>query len=420
MKKTQILLFLLISVSVIAKETAKNKKIEIEFSGFIKYDATYDTRQTVNSREGIFLLFPDRPLLDKENNDVNAVSNFNMCTINSNLKLNLSGPIFFNAKTDAFFEVDFWGSESNKYIDLNHIRLRHAYIKLDWGKTKLLLGQYWNPMSVTGFFPRVVSSNSGVPFHPISRNPQIQIAQQLGNLRIIGTLLTQRDFTSTGPNGSDSKYLRNSGIPNAHLQVQYGNNSSTFIAGAGIDYKMIVPELYSSSENNIIKTGKKNTLSSLCFVGFMNIETNILSIRMQGVYGQNTHDIMLLGGYAVREVVNISTGEKRFSNLNTIASWIDLQTTGKQVNVGVFGGYTKNWGSRSEIEGPIYARGASIDRIYRISPRIVYEKSPFIISAECEYTSAAYGTENGTAHGGVTNSDFVSNIRTIVSIKYYF
>lgn len=417
-KKIFLLSLLLASLSSASSDI--NKKIQLDFSGFVRYDAAYDTRQTVNAREGIFMLYPEKPVWDKDNYDINAVPNFNMFTISSFLKLNLTGPDVLLAKSNAYFETDFWGSESNKYIDLNHFRVRHAYFRLNWGRTELLFGQYWNPMSVPGFFPRVISSNSGVPFHPISRNPQIKLVQNIGPAKLIVCAFTQRDFTSTGPDGASSKYSRNSGIPNLHLQLQMGGDSSFLSGGAGIDYKKIVPELYMNTPDGIIKTGKKNSLSSLSFVGFTNIETRYLSVRMQGLYARNSNDILMLGGYGVKGVTNAKKGEKEFSNLNTLSAWGDIQTTGRKIKCGIFCGYSKNMGSGERIEGPIYARGSDINSIYRISPRIIYEIQPVKISLEGEYTTATYGTENGNLKGGVTDTNSVFNFRTLLSVKYCF
>ena len=101
-------------------------------------------------------------------------------------------------------------------------------------------------MIIPGFFPSVVSFSAGALFHPMSRNPQIRIEQSMGKLKFIGCLYSQRDFTGTGPDGPGSQYFRNSGMPNLHFQVQCGSDSSTFFAGAGIDYKKIVPELFTA------------------------------------------------------------------------------------------------------------------------------------------------------------------------------
>ncbi len=422
LKQTKYIYFpvlLFISAKVIANEPEKNKNIKIDFSGFLKYYAMFDTHQTVNAREGNFMLYPEAPLYDDDNNDVNAVSNFNMATISSMLKFKMSGPEVFNARSGAYMELDFWGSESKKYVDLNHFRLRHAYVTLKWKKTELFIGQYWHPMSIAGFFPKVVSANSGVPFHPISRNPQIRVQRDVGLLKIIGCVFTQRDFTSTGPDGADSKYLRNSGIPNLHLQVQMGN-ASLLSGGAGIDYKKIVPELYITTTDGIVKTGKRNSLSSFSYVSFLKIKAKYFTSTTQGVYAANAYDIILLGGYAEKEVIGQESGKKEFSNIHTLSLWSDLQTTGKRLLFGLFGGYTRNMGVGEYIEGPIYARGSDIQKIFRLSPRVIYHRYPFEISLEGEHTTAFYGTENGDMKGGVTDTQAVVNLRTLLSVKYNF
>lgn len=418
MRNILLLLICLVSQDAVSQETGKGKakKIKINFSGFVRYDVMHDSRQTVSAREGIYLLYPERPAWDNDDNDVNATSNFNFSTVNSNLKLDLCGLDLFKAETNAFFETDFWGSEKN----LNHIRVRHAYFRFKWKTTELLIGQYWNPMSIPGFFPRVASSNNGVPFHPISRNPQIKLQRQIGMLKLSGYLMTQRDFTSTGPDGPDSKYLRNSGIPNIHFQVRYGTRTSAVVGGMGVDYKKIIPELYISREDGKIKTGKKNSISSCSFTGFLSIDTPVASLRLQGVYGQNSHDIQMLGGYAEKEITDPEKGEKVFANLNTLSCWADIQTTGEKIKLGIFCGYAKNKGAGKQIEGPLYMRGADIDNLFRVSPRITYEIMPLAISAEYEYTAANFGTVNGDGRGGVTDTNLTANRRCLLSFKYSF
>ncbi|HYA49380.1 MAG TPA: hypothetical protein VEG35_06740 [Burkholderiales bacterium] len=53
----------------------------ISFSGYVKTDIFYDSRRTVNIREGHYLLFPKEPALDPLSRDVNAKSSFNILSI---------------------------------------------------------------------------------------------------------------------------------------------------------------------------------------------------------------------------------------------------------------------------------------------------------------------------------------------------
>ncbi len=415
MKKIYLVLLFLITLKVIAIGSVEKKDLKLSFSGFIKYCAMYDTRQTVNAREGHFLLYPEAPLYDSENIDINSAPNFNMTTISSTLKFSLDGSEVLNARSQAFIEFDCWGSKNC----FNLFRVRHAYAKLDWGNTKLIFGQYWHPMSVVSCFPKIVSANSGVPFHPISRNPQIRLVHEFGILQFTACLFTQRDFTSIGPDGASSQYLRNSGIPEVHFQLQCGNALSGIQAGAGIDYKKLVPEIY--TENDEGETfATKESLSGISTMGFISAKTKYFIVNAQGIYAQNSYDMMMLGGYAVKKTTDKETGEKEFSNLNTLSSWVDFQSKVGWGNLGFFIAYTKNMGAGEIIEGPIYARGGDIDCVCRFSARLGFDYEDFNISLEGELTNANYGIKNGDGKGGVTDARPVSNFRTLLSFKYSF
>ena len=58
--------------SIYAQQTEEKPKFGISFSGFVKNDIFYDTRQTVTVREGHFLLYPHNVKEDKNGSDINA------------------------------------------------------------------------------------------------------------------------------------------------------------------------------------------------------------------------------------------------------------------------------------------------------------------------------------------------------------
>ncbi|MFA4852508.1 MAG: hypothetical protein WC599_08320, partial [Bacteroidales bacterium] len=243
---------------------AQNKtgepKFGIDFSGFVKNDFFWDSRQNVSIREGHFLLYPSPVSNDAEGNDINAKANFNFLSIQTRLTGKITGPDAFKAKTSGVIEADFFGNENANFVDVNGFRLRHAYIKLNWKKTELLFGQYWHPMFIAGSFPGVVSFNTGSPFQPFSRNPQLRFTHKCGKLSFVAVANSQRDFAS--PGGS-SLTLRNAGIPEVNVQLQYGvkNDSAKteFLAGAGCGYKALVPRLNSE----VITTPEKYTLDTI-------------------------------------------------------------------------------------------------------------------------------------------------------------
>jgi hypothetical protein len=412
MKSAAVLIIAFILTVVKAEAQDAEKNYGIKFSGFVKTDIFYDTRQSSASngiREGHFYLYPDNVLYDEEMNDLNANPSFHILNIQTRIRGDISGPDAFGAKTSGAIEAEFFGTSEG---DINGFRLRHAYAKMDWQKISLLAGQYWHPMFPAENFPGTVSFNTGAPFVPFSRNPQVRLVWLPGKTSFTLVAYSQRDFTSTGPEGSSSKYLRNSGTPGIHLQVRMpaGENLT---AWAGADYKTIRPEIKTPA--NIETSEKVGGISAFASV---KLKTKPLNLSIMGVYGENASDMVMLGGYAVSEVTDPVDQIRSWTTLNSAGFWIDLSTNGKRVAAGIFSGYSKNLGSRTEIVGPSYGRGLDIDHLFRISPRLTVTEGKLSIAAELESTLAAYG--NTEDDGSVSDTHNVTNVRILLSLIYRF
>ncbi|MCB1128629.1 MAG: hypothetical protein KDM81_19185, partial [Verrucomicrobiae bacterium] len=174
MKRT--ILTLIVAALAIGTAWADDDGFGVKWSGFVKSDHFFDSRQTVTAREGHFLLYPAPEMLDADENDINAAPNFNQLAVQTRLKATITAPDAFGAKVSGAIEGAFFG-HSNP--DINGFRLRHAFVKMTWDKTTLFAGQYWHPLFVIECFPGVVSFNTGVPFQPFSRNPQLRLEQKL-------------------------------------------------------------------------------------------------------------------------------------------------------------------------------------------------------------------------------------------------
>ena len=109
----------------------EEEKFGIKFSGFVKNDFFYDSRQTVDAREGHFLLWPSAKLPDARGVDINSGANFNMLAIQTRLKGSISGPDAFGAKSSGVIEIDFLAQAND---NINLLRMRHAFVKLNWTK----------------------------------------------------------------------------------------------------------------------------------------------------------------------------------------------------------------------------------------------------------------------------------------------
>ncbi len=119
--------------------------------------------------DGLFHLYPKDISPDADGNDLNATANGSFYLLYSRLGIDVAGPSVGKAKTTAKLEVDFRGSGSNFAM----IRVRHAYVNLDWGKSAVLIGQTWHPL-FGDIFPQMLNLSTGAPFQPFSRNPMLR------------------------------------------------------------------------------------------------------------------------------------------------------------------------------------------------------------------------------------------------------
>ncbi|MBK7031341.1 MAG: hypothetical protein IPH45_20050 [Bacteroidales bacterium] len=383
------------------------KKATFVWSGFIHADAMYDTRQVVEAREGYLLLYPKNILKDKEGKDINQKGSFNQYAMTARLIARMTGPDAFGAKTSAVLEGDFTGASNSEN---NSFRLRHAYAKLSWPGISVVAGQYWHPLDVPEMIPGVLSLNTGAPFHSFSRQPQIRTDLLFGKLALVFVASSQRDYVNPGPSGSSSIYLRNSGIPNLHAQLQY--KGETLFAGVAFDYKILVPRLVTDSN---FKANEK--LPSLAFLAFLKADFNLINLKMQASYGQNLNDHLMMGGYGVSSRDPI-TDRRTYSSLNYLNTWMSINTKGKMVQYSVFAGYLKSLGSAEPIIGTLYARDADIDHIYRISPMVTWFSGKMNFAIEAEFTAASYGTPDPKYQ--ITNGKTVNNLRSSLSAVYNF
>ncbi|MFO7868289.1 MAG: hypothetical protein R6U95_03205 [Bacteroidales bacterium] len=393
----------------------------ITWSGFVKNDFFYDTRQNITVREGHFLLYPKAPKPDEDGKDINSTASLNFLSIQSRLTAKITGPDALGARTSGLIEGAFFGHSKG---DINGFRLRHAFVKLNWPQTELLFGQYWHMMFVPECFPGTISFNTGVPFQYFSRNPQIRITQKLNtSIRFSFAAATQRDFTS--PGGYTS--LSNTTIPDVHGQLHV-SASENIVFGITGGFKTLKPRLV--TEKNYKTT---QTISSFTGNMYTRIHTSPLTIKLQGIWAQNAYDGLMIGGFMITDI-SPTKDFRTYTPLNTLSMWTDIETKGSTWQAGIFAGFSKNMGSTNSINNSVlhtdiqsvYNRGRDIDFLYRISPRIQANFEKLRIASEVELTSTAYGTQSESDelhinnYGQITESKMVHNVRLLMSVYYFF
>lgn len=410
--KKSILLLLLILPLVYLQAEEKKKKPKLSINGFVSAEMNYDTRQTVNSREGDVLLYPKPELLDSKGNDINASGALFMSTIHSRLSLSLTDFSVLRAQGKAVIEGDFVGTSTN-YTGL--FRLRHAYLKLKWDKSSLLMGKYWHPMFVTSCYPHISHWGGGLPFHVLSRAPQVRFNYfPIKSLRLQAVLLSEMDFKSTGPNGSSEQYIQNSQIPELSFQAAYDVSENVQL-GVTTGLKTLKPSLV-NAQGDVTDA----TLSSIQSNAWMRYQNERFALSVQGIYGQNMNNFVMLGGYGISDIN--SEGDVTYTNINTGSLWADFYTKKGDWRVGCYAGYTKTMGSTENIlKGNIdniFSRGSNIDYVYQLAPRLEYYVDNCIFGVEVIQTGAAYGTwqEDCT----VKDAELIHNTRIQFHVRYRF
>jgi len=423
--------------SEVKKEEKKEKNFGIMFSGYVKTDVFFDTRQTVGLRDGHFLLFPEGPKIDADGKDINAKASYNFLSIQTRFAGSIWGPDALGAKTSGYFEAEFFG---NINPNINSFRLRHAWVKLNWKTTELMVGQWWHPMFVPECSPATVSFNTGAPFVVFSRNPQVKLTQKFGNFSLALTMLSQVDFMSDGPEGLNTKYIRNSVLPESNIQLQYivtnYKKDITFICGAGVNFQMLTPRLSSTvilsaaydtvingkvyHQDAVTATYKASSVksTSMAYNAYAKLKLKKQTFKIGGEYGGNNNSYTMLGGYVVKSVTDPMRNLVDYANVRSFAAWAEWHTNNLRLQPGLFVAYGKNLGVGEVVKGPYYARGNNIDYAYRISPRLVFNSNNFRLAGEIEYTVAAYGTTN--EKGYVSAPSEVGNLRFLVGIYYFF
>lgn len=392
-------------------------QVKVKVGGFVKNDMFWDSRKTVSAREGHFLLFPASEKLDPDGNDINGASSFNFLSIQSRLGLTVSGARALNADISAKIEGDFFGQLNP---NINIFRLRHAFIKMKWISTEVLLGQYWIPMFVTDCFPGTVSFNTGVPFQPFGRNPQIRVTQTMGMAKMIFVANSQRDYSSRGPNPlapsttlTSGQFLRDALIPELSLQVHL-KPADAVLFGMGASYKQIVPQ--TSTSMGYVTDESIGGYNAFAFLRF---NFKPITIKAQGIYGQNIPDVLSIGGMAISDSTDKEKGFVSYTTINTLSSWIDITTNGKNFQVGLFAGFSKNLGAKDKIVGPKYGLGTNIASMYRVSPRVSYKVNKLKFALEGEYTNASYGT-SFDEYGIPQDAKGIGNLRVLFASYFFF
>lgn len=352
-------------------ESKAKDSFAVDYSGFIRWDAFYSTRQPVSVREGLLYFYPQPEKLNAAGKDENADPFFNMLSVFTRGAMRISAPPLWGNNVSGYVEADFFGHLNST---ISNLRLRHAYISFQGENTRLMLGQYWDVFTENNFFPGTINPGAGQPLQPFSRNPGAYFEWfPIKSLRVNSGLSMQRDAFSEF--GALNDLQQHSGVPAASVSLTWKAFDNLKL-GASAMGKAIRP---APTEENIYSGALQG------FAEWQPIKP--LRIRARGVWGTDMADHQMLGGF-------VKTKAGDYINLATASGWLDADySLTDQWRVGLFGGYTANLGTLGEtgIPDTFVARNPDQSWSMYIVPRVVYQANEHLrFSLEVNNTNSLY------------------------------
>lgn len=485
MKRTIILslLFALLGVTAYAQESvpsAKETKKEAAKShlkqhfkpyGFIRNYFTYDSRESISGTGDLYNYQPKDENWNQTEaqaavsgiarEDMNAQSTFRFLSLTTRVGLNIVGYQWRGTEFGGKIEADFYAGLSTKTVaaydgftgshnvgGVAQFRLRQAYLTLGWDSLKmgkdyarvdLLIGQSWHPMAAD--LCDVIALNSGAPFGPFNRSPQVRLDARLGKyFTLTAAGLWQMQYQSTGPNTQSAEYMLYGKTPEAYLGLSV--HTKGFLMRAGADVLSIKPRnrsLVTDATGNQVYVSVNDRITTASPFLFLQYKQGDFSIKAKTIFAEAGEHMNMNGGYGVK--AKNDDGSWEYTPTRTSASWVSIVYGGKvgaqedkhpQKLQGIlFGGYVQNLGTKealldSDGDGKadmfFYPRANNMNRMWRLSPTLLYTVGKFQVGLEYEITSVQYGKGGVKAATGLASDDlhWVTNHRVQLMTKYNF
>jgi len=387
-------LVILVQLSILALSSSPlQAQPRLQWHGFVNPHYYADSRSVVGGREDMMLFFPKPVLRDSLGRDLNEGWQADMLAITARLGLRIDGPELLGAKASAYIEGDFTGSTN---ATINNLRLRHAYIDMQWAHHRLLAGQYWHPMVVHEIMPMTNPLNMGAPFHPYARQPQLRYECRLHAFEAVAVAAWQLDNMSQGlldgTPASSTRFARRSLLPELAAQLRFRPRGDSLLFGAAANLKTIRP---------VLPDPDAKVHSSFSWSLFGKAIAGPMAVKAQALLGNSLYEICSLGGYLM-----LPDGTCRDWHFNTL--WGDLERCRGYWRPGLFLGYAYNLDYGNGEAAYLFGRGHDMQYLWRIQPRLTYTTlSALAFTAEAEYTHAGY-------------AEPVGNLRLSLSMVYAF
>ena len=407
-------------------------KVSVKPYGFVRNYLNYDSRQMLTVCGGEYLMIPrdeDWNLTEAEaatlgvehrRFDRNADPQTHLLALSTRFGLALNGPRIWGARSSGRVEADFAGFGNNNTV----LRLRLAYLNLDWGRHTLLVGQDWHPLS-GNIMPEVLGMAAGAPFRPHSRTPQIAYAFHLAQFTFHLSALWQYQFTSPGPDGESASYANRTLLPECFVGVSYRNEH--IYTQLGADYTRLtiqqeIPVTVYGGTTPLYSILLTNSCQSLSPTFYFQYTQGLWAVKMRTTLASNLAHLNMLSGYAA---VTTNGANYMFRPQCASVSYLNF-AYGRRWRADLFLGYQQNLGLGDGYSvvaqdfDNLYMKKSvkNIHILWRVAPSLSFNTQAFNIGLEYEWTAVLYGDINPDAT--VDPKRHVDGHRLCLLVKYNF
>lgn len=429
MKKVYLSLFITL-LPLLATSAAVNPDsvYTLNLFGFVENDMNYDTRESYAIAQELFYEFPKDIHLDAEGNDLNAVARGRFLSLTARLDIAFRSPVYKGG-------VSFGGKIEGDFTASNvaHLQVRHAYGYVDWKRPyqsekqevmhhRLLVGQAFHPMT-DNMIPDLVSINTGSPFAPYSRTPQLRYTATMPNIKVTGAALWKFQFASpVMPDMADVKNVYSTMHPVPEMLAGIEYKADRIMIGAQASWMTMRPRTETVIDGNRYKIEGEHC-DSWTAQAYLRAGNRNWEFKAETMYGENVAHHLMNSGYAI---TGIDGRNYEYSPLRMSNTWAEIsyKSTNPTHNMmfGIFGAYMKNLGTAKDAvsSSMIFTKWANnIDQMFRTSATAFYLfRKDFKVGVEYEYTGVCYGKIKPDCT--VTDTHLVGNHRASLVAIYSF
>ena len=296
------------------------------------------------------------------------------------------------------------------------LRIRQAYVNLDWGKSAVLVGITWHPL-FGAVMPDVLNLSTGAPFQPFNRSPQIRYQYKANSrVQLTASVLWQLQYLSSGPKGMSEDYIKNSCIPEMFVGADF-TPADGWLMGLGAHMISLKPRTSTEWKELTFKVNERMTAFS--YEAHLKYSGRNYTFAAKTLMASALDHTALLGGYGVSSV-DSRTGEQGYTPFRHSTTWVNF-AYGTKWRPGVFVGYTKNLGTGKSLVSAdkVYGMGLDIDQLITVSLNVSYNLPHWKFGFEYCPATAYYGTTD-LESGRIEQTHAITNHRILGLMMYYF